>query len=95
MLDDTAWRKTLESLATRAAAQAHDALAAHFRSWEIPEFTDRQIVVTIPARLETPDWIDEAQTPLWGSLWRAATPCRSDVCPRRRSGRGPRPAPDP
>ena len=68
VLDDTAWRKTLESLATRAAAQEHDALAAHFRSWEIPQLTDRQVVVTIPSRLETPDWIDAAQEPLWNEF---------------------------
>ena len=67
-LDDAAWRKTLDALATRAAARGHEALAAHIRSWEIQEFTDRQIVVTIPARLETPDWIDEAQAPLWGEF---------------------------
>lgn len=67
-LDDAAWRKTLDALATRAAARGHEALAAHIRSWEIQEFTDRQIVVTIPSRLETPDWIDEAQTPLWGEF---------------------------
>jgi hypothetical protein len=67
-LDDAAWRKTLEALATRAAARGHDALADSIRSWEIPEFTDRQVVVTIPARLERPDWIDEAQAPLWGEF---------------------------
>jgi len=67
-LDDAAWRKTLDSLATRATARGHEALAALIGAWEIPEFTDRQVVVTIPSRLETPDWIDEAQSPLWGEF---------------------------
>ena len=47
VLDDDAWRETLESLATRAAARGHDALAAHLRSWEIPALTDRQVVEVV------------------------------------------------
>lgn len=64
-LDDAAWPKTLDALATRFAARGHETLAAHIRSWEIPNFTDRQVVVSIPSRLERPDWIDGAQAPLW------------------------------
>lgn len=67
-LDDAAWRKTLDALATRATARGHETLAAYIRSWEIQELTDRQIVVTIPSRLERPDWVDEAQAPLWGEF---------------------------
>lgn len=67
-LDDAAWQKTLDALAARAAARGHDDLATHIRSWAIPEFTDRQVVVTIPSRLEPPAWIDEAQAPLWGEF---------------------------
>jgi len=68
VLDDDAWRETLESLATRAAARGHDALAAHLRSWEIPALADRQVVVTIPSRLEAPAWVDAAQEPLWNEF---------------------------
>lgn len=64
-LDDDAWRETLGALATRAAAKGHDTLATFIRSWEIPDFPDRQAVVTIPSRLERPTWIDEAQGALW------------------------------
>lgn len=67
-LDDDAWRKTLEALVERAEDRGHEALASHIRSWDIPVFTDRQVVVAIPSRLETPPWIDAAQEPLWNEF---------------------------
>ena len=64
-LDEAAWRSALATLARRADAAGHEALATLIRAWEIPEFNDRQVVLTVPARLEVPAWIDAPQEPLW------------------------------
>jgi len=64
-LDGERWRSTLQDLAGRAARAGHDRLAAHIREWEIPDFSDRQVVANPPTRLVAPDWLDEAQEPLW------------------------------
>jgi len=64
-LDDAAWRDALASIAARAEAAGHAALAEHVRAWEIPELADRQVVVTIPSRLEAPAWLEADQESLW------------------------------
>jgi len=59
----------LNAVARRAEAAGHADLAAVIRSWPLPDETDRQIVLAVPARLERPAFIDSAdETALWNEF---------------------------
>jgi hypothetical protein len=56
---DEAFAASVNSLVERAARLGDDRLAALIADWQMPEPSDRQCVVAIPARLERPAWIGE------------------------------------
>ena len=63
------FRGRVESLAGRAAAGGHDELAAFIRDWPLPAEGDRQLVLMIPPRLETPAFVDAAgETAFWNEF---------------------------
>jgi hypothetical protein len=56
----------LGALARRAEASGHADLAAFIRGWPLPDETDRQFVLAIPPRLETPAFVDaEGEAAVW------------------------------
>lgn len=72
---DKEWAASAASLEKRAQEEGLAELAAFVRGWQLPELSDRQIVVEIPPRLERPAWIDSAAEE---SIW-------EDFCAARRA----------
>jgi hypothetical protein len=64
---DEAFAAATRDLARRATAAGDEALARLIADWPLPAEADRQIVVAIPARLETPAAVD---APEKEALWR-------------------------
>jgi len=62
---DEEFRERLTMIATRAEAVGAMEFAALVRRWSLPALDDRQVVLAIPPRLETPQEIDAAAAPLW------------------------------
>ena len=59
----------LTPLARRAEASGHADLAAAIRAWPLPGETDRQFVLAIPERIETPAFVDASEeTALWNEF---------------------------
>lgn len=59
----------LATLVRRADATGHADLAACIRDWPLPDETDRQFVLAIPAQLETPAFVDTAdETAIWSEF---------------------------
>ena len=68
------WSVTATTLSQRAAIAGHERLATLFKSWQLPEDGDRQVVLNIPASLQKPSWVDTADEQ---ALW-------DDFCAARR-----------
>ena len=63
---DDAFATAIEGLTRRAKAAGDEPLAAAIAGWPLPAAGDRQIVVRIPERIETPDAVD---TPDERAIW--------------------------
>ena len=72
---DDAFATAARGLSQRARAGGDDDLAAVIAEWSLPEQVGRQLVATIPPRLEKPPLVD---TPAEESIW-------NDFCAARRS----------
>lgn len=64
---DAAFAGAARELARRATAEGHDDLATLISDWPLPAVAERQVVVAIPSRIETPAAID---TPGEQAIWR-------------------------
>jgi hypothetical protein len=72
---DEEWTATAADLDRRATALGLEPLAKLIREWRLPEEVDRQFVLSVPPRLERPEWIDTADEQ---SIW-------DDFCAARRA----------